>query len=514
MKNDPKPGIGLLNTDRIQRTQPPIQVVLTFNVTNGKVIDNLPLYPHLKLTNEEFPRILATRQISDEGDEYFGAFLTKTSVRILIDFLNRVFRLRSCDIEIDGNFPVPCTQYFAKRCLAPCVSKTCSRENYLEMVDIARLFLRNDREVFGSAVSGKIATAADNLDFETGAFWRDILRSVEEYWSRKRYQVWLDDAVDTYEIENIGDDASIIYLVTQRRRRMLGSLAFVSNNTSELNASEHLREIISGFYKFHLPKEIRVSTDFPRRVELANSLSKQFGRPLRINVVKESSLRVTTERALRRTKHEAALKSIIEVPSNEQIYLELQTIFGLNELPLRILAFDAAHISATLFAAAVAVWQNGGLVREQFDYVQSEQSSELQTLAAFAAEKLAKAETPQLVLIDGGRSQLQAVLKNLPSRDARAFKVIAAVKPAGKHSEISHFLDEDENKISFDISSNAHRVLKIMRDEAHGLANSIHGQTRDMQMFFEPHGVRPLIVPIRFDEPGGNAEDLRPIIAR
>src|SRR3954449_12698738 len=91
-------------------------------------------YPHLKLTRETFPRVLATRRIEDgDGDEYFGAFLTKTSVRILIDFLNRTFKLRSCDIAIDGRFAVPCTQYFAKRCVAPCVADLCSRERHFEV---------------------------------------------------------------------------------------------------------------------------------------------------------------------------------------------------------------------------------------------------------------------------------------------------------------------------------------------------------------------------------------------
>ena len=93
-----------------------------------------PVHPHIKLTNEDFPRPLATRILRDDGDEYFGAFLSRTNVRILIDFLNRTFRLRSCAIEIDGSFPVPCTQSYAKRCVAPCVASLCARERYLELM--------------------------------------------------------------------------------------------------------------------------------------------------------------------------------------------------------------------------------------------------------------------------------------------------------------------------------------------------------------------------------------------
>ncbi|HSU24400.1 MAG TPA: hypothetical protein VLI65_00335, partial [Pyrinomonadaceae bacterium] len=114
------------------------------------------LYPHLKITNETYPRILATRKIEKDGAEYFGAFLTKTSARILIDFVNRTFRLRSCDIPINGKFPVPCTQHYNKRCLAPCVESLCDLDNYLSMVDIVRLFLSNKRNELAEALQFRI----------------------------------------------------------------------------------------------------------------------------------------------------------------------------------------------------------------------------------------------------------------------------------------------------------------------------------------------------------------------
>src|SRR5207244_4136712 len=101
-----------------------------------------------------------------DGAEYFGAFLTRTAVRLLIDHLNRRFRLRSCDIPIDGAFAMPCTQYYRRRCLAPCVAKLCSSEKYAERVELVRLFLANDRQKFRSLVKRLIAANAEELDFE------------------------------------------------------------------------------------------------------------------------------------------------------------------------------------------------------------------------------------------------------------------------------------------------------------------------------------------------------------
>src|SRR5215212_5452019 len=147
-------------------------------------------YPFIVVTRETYPRFLATRNLDNEGVDYFGAFLTKTAVRILMDFLNRTFRLRSCDIELDGKLPVPCTQYFKKRCLAPCVQAICSKEEHAEAADGLRMFLRNDRPGLKDYVNGMINEYSEKLEFEKAGFWRDVITQVEAYWQNSRLNVW------------------------------------------------------------------------------------------------------------------------------------------------------------------------------------------------------------------------------------------------------------------------------------------------------------------------------------
>src|SRR2546423_654128 len=117
------------------------------------------LYPHLKVTRERFPRILATRVVEDDDAEYFGPFVPKTSVRIIMDYLNRKFRLRTCDIDVDGSFPVPCTMYYRKRCLAPCVASICDDVAYQANVRLARLFLSNDRKELRATLRSSMDSA-------------------------------------------------------------------------------------------------------------------------------------------------------------------------------------------------------------------------------------------------------------------------------------------------------------------------------------------------------------------
>lgn len=471
-------------------------------------------YPHLKITNETVPRVLATRRIEDDDAEYFGAFLTKTAVRILIDFLNRVFKLRTCDIEIDGSFPVPCTQFYRKRCLAPCVEKLCSRDEYLHTLELAKLFLSDQRRLLTKALRDLINRHSENLDFETAARYRDILQAVEKFWKQPRWSVWLDDAVDTYAVEDTADGVTI-YLVTHRGRGVLGRKVFTVTREDFESPDEALAKIIESFYVFHLPKEIRVSRNFHGRTELAERLAKRFGRAAKISVVNPKTKGVNAYRGLILGRAEHELDSVKPLASADVISARLAKIFELARHPTRVEAFDVAHISGTGFVAASAVWDFGRFLSAEYQFLLSEEKSELAALADAVVRRLIdkKRKPPDLVVLDGGKSQLNKVLKSLDG-DVRP-AIIAAVKPRGKHSAIAAFLTPAGESVPFDAESPAHNMLQLLRDEAHDLANRIHRDYREMLPFYEAAGhATPLIVPLRFHAENGGADDLIPIETR
>ena len=445
-------------------------------------ISDQPAFPHIKLTNEPFPRALATRIIRDDGDEYFGGFLNRTSVRILIDFLNGTFRLRSCAIEIDGSFPVPCTQYYARRCVAPCVASLCDHARYLEMVNLVRLFLRDDRHLLRSVLGTKIEAAAEALDFETAAFLRDVLSDVENFWSKPRYQIWLSDTVDTLEL-HADDEAVYVIVVSQRGRRTLGEIVYAFAGLDD--PPRVLHDVIDQFYRFHLPRELRVSHDFEGREALAVELAERFGRRIRINVASETDRRVTAERAIAMTKARMDLERRQRRPTTKQLLEQIQRIFNLDHLPHRIEAFDVAHISATGFAAGVSVWEDGTELPAEYEHWLSDRTSELDTLRAFVAKRLLQSQA-DLILVDGGASQLKASIES-----AGGTFVVAAVKPRTKHASISHFLTSNGERITFDPESSVHRLLHRLRDDAHDLANATHRLGRDMMHFYELAAILP-----------------------
>ena len=440
-------------------------------------IEGSPLYPHIKLTRERFPRVYATRLIEPDDSEYFGEFLNRTNARILIDFLNRTFRLRSCDIDVDGSFNYPCTMHYKGRCLAPCVSDLITEKQYDEMVGLVRLFLANERGGLLSSFSAKIDQASEELEFENAAAWRNILTAVEAYWTDNRQSVWLDATSDTYHIRET-ERGLDVFLISQKGRRVLGERIFSFDGARHSDRQQALSEVISEFYKFHVPKEIRVPFDLVNRSEIEQGLEKRFGRRVPIITLNQKNRKISTDRAMRRSGADLDLTRAQVQLSPPALLDDLRRSFNLRERPSRIIAVDTSHISGTDQAAAAVSWRNGRIDAEGAESRISNETSELRSLQGFVRELRATRKVGErtILLIDGGPAQLAAVA----ALNARVdFSLIAAVKPPAEHGAISHFLLEGMDRVDFDMSRPSHRLLLRLRDEAHEFANSVHRDTRE-----------------------------------
>jgi len=257
--------------------------------------------------------------------------------------------------------------------------------------------------------------------------------------------------------------------------------------------------------------------------------------------------------------------------SPKAVAAEFKGLFGLDRVPKRVECFDVAHISGRGFVAAWSTWIEGHFVGSEYGFRISRESSELKSLAEAVRHRLSQDNAPNMVVLDGGKNQLNAVLNALDEDDKRKPLIVAATKPPEKHSGIAYFLLESESRIDFDESSPGQNVLKILRDEAHDLANRVHRDLRDsghnyelaavlpslnegerrmvvktagslsklksltaadLRKLFGPKKSKviysdlkkyalspskeiiPFIVPIRFDDEDGAADDLRPIAMR
>ncbi len=449
-----------------------------------------PHYPFLHLTAERFPRLIATRSPEAEG-KYFGPFLDRTAVRLLIDLMNRTFRLRTCAIEIDGKFNVPCVQFYHRRCLGPCVAELCGEAEYLEASGLAELFLNNDRHRFLQRLESMIERHAQKLDFEQAAGLRDIGIRADAFWNDKRLSVWLDDAVDTMVLES-SDEETTIYIVTQRKGRTLGMRIYTWPFVDPYEPTLALSEVLKQFYRRHTPREIRISHEIPDRAETAAELSERVGRKVSIRVVAADAQQITTRRLLFKTKREEDLGRLAAPKTPVEIAEMLSGMFGLARPPYRIEAFDAAHISGTVPTAARSVWIGGRFDAAKSSFTTAATGSEIDVLATFVENSIAAAEEPaDLIIVDGGQAHLNAVRRRVDGMSGPIPKIVGAVKPPDDHSSIAYFLIETGEKIAFDADNQAMRVLKLLRDEAHALANYVHGEARDMAHFYELAAILP-----------------------
>ena len=169
------------------------------------------LYPHLKITNETYPRVLATRKIEHDADEYFGAFLTKTATRILIDFINRVFRIRSCDIPIDGNSRSR-AHSITITAVWPHALKACAQKTTIAaMVDLVHLFLANRRNELTESLSFASSSRPMRSISKPPRYWRDVLEAVENTGQPAMECLARNDVVDTFAVDDESPECGSIW---------------------------------------------------------------------------------------------------------------------------------------------------------------------------------------------------------------------------------------------------------------------------------------------------------------
>ncbi len=472
-----------------------------------------PNYPFFKLTlDEKYPRLLITRRPENKsGDQaIYGAFLPTGMARRMLDLLQRLFRLRPCELDITGDFESPCPEYFLHRCLAPCVERICSREKYLETVEIVHLILSNQSEIALKKIDAVIERYADDLEFESAAEWRDRREIIVEISGNAKWQANAATMNDVITTNGTGETN----ITTLRRGKSVGRLSFQTKITP-LN----IAEFIVKHYRFYAPKQIFVPFDFSERKSLEAELTLTFGRKINIVAKLSAKLPPSIVKTNALAKHAFSYRKGSSTGDKNALLAEVKTLFKMRRTPRRIECFDVAHLAGQSIIASRIVAVEGVIQRDEGLVWEFENLSETAALAAAVGERLrllpAKKDAPDLLLIDGGKPQINAVKRILDEFDLKNITVIGAVKPPQAHDQISHFLTTKDTEIPFDRRSKAANFLQSLRDAAHTLANETHRELHALAGIFKNNDTAPhvqyLLVPTRYAERGGDATDLSPI---
>jgi excinuclease ABC subunit C len=458
-------------------------------------------YPYLKVTlAEPFPRVIFTRKLVRDGSKYFGPFSNAGGLRDVIDLIRKVFPLRTCKFDDIGvNYRRPCLQYHIKRCLAPCAFLQ-SAEDYATTVRDVLLFLEGRHALLVDRLKREMEFASEQLAFEHAARLRDRIADLERVMARQEV-VWKSQVDMDLIASAHGQGVSSMEVFFVRGGKLIGQDNFLVEGTEGRSPDHVLAAFVEQFYAASpaIPKEIMLEARIPDMGELERALSAVRGNRVRI-LVPERGQRVEYMRKVARNAEQhladhLAKRDVADERAAAALE-ELAASLGLPALPQRIECYDISHVQGTNVVGSMVVFEDGipkkGEYRrfkiqgdERNDDVANMQQMLRRRLRYLTADALPPAagkerkfaKRPSLVLIDGGRNQLNGGLAVLEELDLVALPIAALAK---QFEEI-YVPGEDEPLVLARNSPALHLVQRI-RDEAHRFAVSYHRGLRGRQL--------------------------------
>ena len=453
-------------------------------------------YPHLKLTNETFPKVVITRRIVRDGSHYYGPFLPAVLARKTLNLVNRAFQLRTCEIDIDGKLARPCLEYHLKRCLGPCVKGLCSQTEYQEAAADVKTLLEGKNKELAKTLEERMWHYSEESKYELAAKYRDLHRTVLALSEQQKMATTAESDVDIigYYREQ---QRLALQLFTMREGRIVGRREFFWEDLPDdesFDASEFMGEVLAQYYSTdYVPLEIHVPHDFDDRAVLEQALTERRGRRVKILDPKRGTKRSMV--TLVETNAKIAFEQRFRVlkPDTKRVLEELQELLEMANFPERIESFDISNISGAENVAGIVVFENGkpakgGYRRFIIKSVEGANDFASMNEAVFRRYRRALDEQqplPQLIFIDGGKGQLSAAAAAMGSLDLEHIMLVGLVKPPKRHNEISHLLvfGRENTPIPFDRNSLAFRLILQIREETHKTAIEFHRKRREKRDF-------------------------------
>ncbi len=444
-------------------------------------------YPYIKITTGElWPRALITRRVQEDGHSTFGPFWGGLARRIL-RMITRHFLIRTCAIEIDGKLPRPCLYYDLHACLGPCVAGLTTKAAYDEAVHDVILFLQGRNRELLSRLHQKMLQASAEENFEMAAAYRDAIRTIEDVAESQVVQSLKGESVDVFGFFEAGGDVSVCVLVV-RGGTIQDRREFFFEKSEEVEPSVFLEAFLPQFYDVNpfLPTEVHLPVEISNRELLEDFLSSRHEGKVAVRIPQRGPARERIELANdnARERHRVRFR---RTGGEETLAAErLARVLELAGPPRRLEAFDVSHLQGTDSVASVVVFEDGKPKKSEYrlfgiasqrllapdDFRSMAEAVERRYRRVQEEEK----EMPDLVLVDGGRGQLQAALSALD----RVGIDLPVVGLAKRKEEI--WVPDRPDPIRLSRKDPALKLVQRIRDEAHRFAISRHRGRRAKHM--------------------------------
>lgn len=461
----------LLENTWIKKRRPRYNVLLRDDKT----------YPYLKLTlQEDYPRIAFTRRLREDGGEYFGPYLPGGLARKAIKLVQKLFQVRVCRIEIDGSLPRPCLYYDMHRCLGPCSAGLTTKAAYDEAVRQARLFLAGRNDQLARQLKREMWEAAEAMDYERAAQLRDTLTEVEAISQRRKLSSVEDEDLDVYGVHVSAGNAAVAVLV-MRGGQVLDRRELFWEGVGQITPELLLSQVLPQIYDrtTFIPKEIHLPVAIEGEEALLEWLCEKKGEKVYLRMPSRGPKAERVALAM----HNALLahKRRFRGGKTSPGAAALERHVGLEEPPRRIEGFDISHFQGGETVASMVVWEEGRMrkgeyrsfnirdVRQPDDFASMRQAVERRYRRVLEET----GAMPDLILIDGGRGQLNAALAALTELGVEETAVVSLAK---REEEV--YLPEAPEPLRLGRDDAGLRLLQEIRDEAHRFAVSRHRRRR------------------------------------
>ncbi|OUD15449.1 excinuclease ABC subunit UvrC [Thioflexithrix psekupsensis] len=445
-------------------------------------------YPYLFLSADPFPRLSLHRGAKRPAGRYFGPYPHAHAVYDSLRLLQKLFPIRQCDNRFFQNRSRPCLQYQIKRCTAPCVGLI-SEAAYQVDVQHTVLFLQGRSQQVMEALMVRMNTAAQALEYEQAAKFRDQISLLRRLQAQQIVSTDDDSNIDIIAIVQENDTACL-QLLTIRHGQQLGSRAYFPKQTRDQTTDDILTAFLSQYYlnnSHDIPEEIVCPFDFSDRELFARTLSHHYQKTIRVTL----GLRGIKQRWLAMAETNARVSVEQHRPSQYRDRLAALSIaLQLDSMPQRLECFDISHSLGEATVASCVVFDAEGAcprAYRRFNIRGVAPGDDLAALAQAVTRHYTRvaqqgADYPDVLLIDGGRLQINKVKQALADIDCLKIRLFGVAKGEKRLAGLEAIILPDEEKpLLLPSDSPALHLIQQIRDEAHRFAITTHRKQRAKQ---------------------------------
>ncbi|UCB46193.1 MAG: excinuclease ABC subunit UvrC [Spirochaetota bacterium] len=464
----------ILESNLIKRYRPKFNIELK---DNNK-------YPYIKITTgEEFPRIVKTRIKKNDKALYFGPYTSAKAINRTIKTITDIFPLRRCSKRIEiTNMAAPdnvshCLNYHLGKCAGPC-SGTFSKDEYNKLVEQVILFLKGKKQLLLDHIKEQMEKEAEQQKFEQAIFLKERYQAIMNLLKDQKINTSGSENEDVIGIANRSDIHSITVL-NKRDGNIVGKKDYIVN--SSMGTHDVIEQFLDLFYAetSDIPDHILLPVEIDDTNILEKFFKDKYNRTLRLVLPKKGMRKrlidLASKNALQKLEEE-----FYKYNPEKAIHM-LKNVLDLPKVPHCIEAFDISTIGGSYSVASMVKFIDGSPEKKgyrKFRIRYSPKQNDVEMIAETVARRYQrllneKSPLPDLILIDGGKPQINSAKKILIDLEIEEIPVIGLAK---KQEEIYSYMEKDP--LILDKQTDALRLLIAIRNEAHRFAHSYHKQLR------------------------------------